>query len=413
MRSTPRRVALSELRLEPTLYDLGGTARRLCRASNELGASEGLLKEYREKSLEELDTPSLEGLVRWRLDLPDEDKKYLDSCSAFPRAMVCQGESVVGILMPQAPAMFMKDHRTKGSQPRTAEELGRERNKLGRPGAFYFEAPHKLAILGALLERLVWLHTRGVVIGDLQTQNVLVTADVDVRGIYLVDCDSLWLREQHVLPGSDPDAWHVGTYEFTQSTDRAKFARLVSCALCEDFALGHYPAERLGEWLPTHQVALLKRMWEQDPTLATNELRSTARSWVNFVHSSPGAAPVMYVWPSSSTGRVLWTPVAHAPSTPADPVASATPTRLAPPTLTRPDASTTSSPHGASPLRSPHSRPRQFGALVFVLVTLLLLIVALFGAEQWPPFASGVSQQFGCSPVVSTPMCATDPSEAV
>ncbi len=314
-------VQLSELTLSASGYRPGGFSTKICRAARWGGQPIGLYKEYDPDKQRVVDVASLEILVRWRQDRPAAERKFVDKFCAYPRAIVRDGQDVVGILMNEAPAEFLRMHPAKGAQPRQAEVLGRRRDKAQEPDVPYFEPPHKLALLGVLLERLIWLHDRYLVIGDLQPNNMLVTAGTDIREIYLLDCDSFWLGDLHAFPSHAPYMWNVGGPDLTPATDLAKFARLVARIACEDFAIDSFPAEQLRDVLPSQHIRQLQRMWSVDPSLPAEQLRSMAHAWTNLVKSAPGRPTAMYVW-TDSAWRTLWYP----PGTPASPPPATTPT---------------------------------------------------------------------------------------
>ena len=90
------------------------------------------------------------------------------------------------MVMEEAPSNFLQPIPGKsGRRARHAEALGRKYQEDMKPGTNYFPPPHKLALLGVLLERLIWLHDQHLVIGDLQPSNILVTDGTDIREVYL------------------------------------------------------------------------------------------------------------------------------------------------------------------------------------------------------------------------------------
>lgn len=301
---------LSELKLENTGYLPGGFSTRICRASGRDGQPLGLYKEYRPDRVQTLRVYDLEALVRWRQDLPTADRKFVDTFCAFPFEVVRDGDGVAGILMKEAPAAFLQRHRKGGFQPRLAEELGRRDGGTDRTPGRYFQPPHKLALLGVFLQRLIWLHDRNIVIADLHPGNILVTASTDYREIYLLDCDSFWLSDLHAFPPHAPEMWRVGGQSQNFATDLAKFARLVVRTTCEDFAIDSVPGELLRRILPGHHIRQLERMWSVDPLLQTVRLSSMARSWTNLIKSVPGRKPEFYIW-TDRTGRTRWYPSAR------------------------------------------------------------------------------------------------------
>jgi hypothetical protein len=386
------RFQLSDLALSPSSYQPGGFSTRICRVAG-TGQPGWLYKEYTPDKRRELNAASLEFLVRWRQDLDPANRDVVDSFCAYPRVIVYDGLDVAGILMDEARVAFLQLRPAREPKPRQADALGRRRDMAREPEVPYFTPPHKLALLGSLLDRLIWLHDRHLVIGDLQPSNILVTAGTDSREVYLIDCDSFWLGDLHVFPPHEPDMWHVGRREFSPATDLAKFARLVARTICENFSIDNFPDEELRKVLPGHHVRQLERMWSMDPSLITDRLRSMARSWRSFVRPMPGGPAIMYVWPDS-TGRILWSP----PDTPADPPSAvSSPTAPLPtvpiPAVSSPPAygATGARPWiSARPARVTWRRPRRpvfwIGAIAAVLAVLAVLGWALsaFAAPPGP-----------------------------
>lgn len=302
-----RSVQLSELVLADSGYRPGGYSAQICRADGVRGQSLGLYKGYSDKALAQLNTGSLDKLVCWRQDLAHEDRRFLDSFCAFPHTIVLDGSHVTGILMNEAPDAFL--HTIPGEdglRPRHAEALGRRYRKDLKEGLDYYPPPHKASILGVLLKRMIWLHDHDVIISDLHSRNTLVTADIGMREIYLLDCDSFWLGDSHALPPHAPEMWRVGDgNSSTQATDRAKFAMLTSRAVGEYFGDRDFSETPLLRLLPSHHVRQLRRMFSIDESLRTEKLLDMANSWTGLVRSSHGQPTLMYAW-TDKAGHVLW-----------------------------------------------------------------------------------------------------------
>jgi hypothetical protein len=394
MMPTVSTTQLSDLTLEPSGYQPGGFSTRICRASARRQQL-GLYKEYTPDKRRELNVFGLECLVRWRQDLPPAVRKFVDLFCAYPRVIVFDGPDVVGILMNEAPTEFIQMRPAREPQPRQADVLGRRRDRAREPEASYFEPPHKLAVLGVLLERLIWLHDQHLVVGDLQPRNLLVTAGTDHREVYFIDCDSFWLGDLHAFPPHSPPMWDVSTNDCNPATDLAKFARLVARATCENFSIDYFPAEKLREVLPSQHVRQLERMWSVDPSFATEKLRSMAHSWANLVRSAPGRPGKMYLW-TDSVGRTRW----PTPSAPTGPTASAT----GPTASGTTQAKRGTAPRSAQPTTTHGWRNTRImvGGIAAVLVLIALLVWALSArAAEIRPAGLGPSRiciQIECSP---------------
>jgi hypothetical protein len=350
-------------------------------------------KQYSQEMLGKLNEASLERLICWRQDLRPADIKVIDSFCAFPREIVRDGNRVVGILMNEAPAAFLRRIPGKSEpQPRHAEALGRRQPDDGRE-VEYFPPPHKIAVLGVLLQRMIWLHDHNVVVSDLHPRNTLVTADIGRRDIYLLDCDSFWIDGHHAFPPHAPEMWQVGDgASASPGTDLAKFALFTARAVDEDFSGLDFSDEQLLRVLPSQHVRQLKRMYSVDPTLRTDTLRTMASSWTRMVKSVPGQQPIMYIR-TDETLRRRWNPVgtpvsARSPVTPPLPVMEewAEPDLGAPPV--RASRTSASRPRpGSSPARRGSYRPvrrrvrheRTLTATLLMVGILCLLALLIWG----------------------------------
>ncbi len=301
-------VPFSELLLQDAGYSPGGSSVGIWRAfPRQGGLPIGLYKAYSEKMLGKLNAASLDALICWRQELSPADRKFLDAFCAFPQFIVLDGDRVTGILMDEAPNAFFRpvpgqDRR----QPRHAEELGRPYRRDERPGLYYFPPPQKAALLGVLLERLIWLHGHQVVVSDLHPRNMLVTSDLSMRDIYLLDCDSFWLGDLHAFPPHAPEMWRVGDgATATRATDLAKFAMVTDRVVKENFSNPEFSDESLLRLLPSQHVRLLRQMWQVDPALRSAQLNSMAQTWTYLVTWPPGREVMLHKWTDES-GYTLW-----------------------------------------------------------------------------------------------------------
>lgn len=355
-----RTLQLSDLTLGTPSYGSGGYSTRICQVTWRDGYSFRLYKEYNEKALAELNTASLDELVYWRQCLPSDERKSLDSFCAFPQIIVLDNHGeVAGIVMDKARTVFFQANPGKvGRRPRHAEALGRRYREDLKPQMHYFPPPHKLALLGVLLQRLIWLHDRNVIVADLNPRNTLITADLDLREVYLLDCDSFWLGNQHAFPLQAPEMWRVGDGKTaSQATDLAKFSLLTSRAVSEDFAGQDFSEEALAPVLPSHHVRQLKAMSTVDPSWRSEKLRNMAYSWTRLVQGS-----TMYT--RTDAGRVPWgEPAAAVVLPPASPVQVLVDHSLLVPDPRPPAPAASPSPWTSPPISAQTSARRTWGAL--------------------------------------------------
>lgn len=383
----------SDLILQDAGYSPGGSSTGIWRAfPPQGGLPVGLYKAYSEKMLGKLDTASLDALICWRQELSPADRKYLDAFCAFPQFIVLDGDRVTGILMDEAPNAFFRtvpgqDRR----QPRHAEELGRPYRKDERPGLYYFPPPQKAALLGVLLERLIWLHGHQVVVSDLHPRNMLVTSDLSMCDVYLLDCDSFWLGDRHAFPPHSPEMWRVGDgATASRATDLAKFAMVTDRVVKENFSNPEFSEASLLRLLPSQHVTLLRNMWEVDPALRSEQLTSMAQSWTYLVTSPPGRGVRLRKW-TDEAGYVPWdeqappaepVPAGPEPVVPVQPIAEPP----APVPTTRPVTAgrgyTTSGRKTAAKSRDLTVYYGIIAAVVAVIVVAFLILY--FGFAVWP-----------------------------
>jgi hypothetical protein len=253
-----------------------------------------IYKVYRQEF--EVRSSPLRRLIEWRADLDVNDRNYLDVRSAFPKHVVVASGEVIGICMPEAPDRFT------WSPPRSFRHAagGTQRNSVptrrGRPLDYlvwprdhadkiqhmYYEPPHKLAILGDLLDFVLWLHKFGVVVGDLNPQNVLINTDVVRPGFILLDCDSMWLNGESATSRREPPGLEC-PFEpqdvFTTRSDLYKFALIAARCLQEDTTGGPVNEELLASFMPSDQVKNLLALTCEGPGPSAARLQGTARAW--------------------------------------------------------------------------------------------------------------------------------------
>jgi len=160
----------------------GGNARLVfCRYAGE----PYLFKHFRAEHRTEIDGSALQRLVEWRTALSPADRAELDGFAAWPRRVVGSGRLIEGVLVPFAPERFLAPAGPGLLVPRSLTEL----DGAGEPGG---RAPAAtLVVVGRLITAVRRLHRHGVVVNDLQADNVLCAPAGPDPGVYLVDCDSM------------------------------------------------------------------------------------------------------------------------------------------------------------------------------------------------------------------------------
>jgi hypothetical protein len=281
---------IEELRID-TASPLGeGGAAELHRCTTPDGAAM-VIKRYNEDARANLDVEALRRLIQWPATLGPADRQRLMSICAWPQAVVVEDGSVIGVVMPVAPAKFFL-HRKGKLEPCHFTRIAVRQDDAQKRGYPYFDFPHKIARLGHLLSELEFLHSKGIVIGDLQPNNILTTApQPDNTGNlstenYLVDCDSFIVEGRPAFPPMDPMSTRPPyNYDgFSATTDLYKFALLVIRCLSEHLAADAIHFDKYTRILPRADFLKLEKLLTSPaPGLTSAGLGNLARAWQSSV----------------------------------------------------------------------------------------------------------------------------------
>lgn len=273
--------------LQPNLYPGRGSSKALHRVTDHLGRV-GLWKEYKDEVSDNLDLEALVRLVEWPSTLPLDRREAFGARMAFPWAVVRGSSRTLGVVMPEAGSQYFYHDRRRRLRPRTIDALSTPRATALAEGKQYFEPPHKLSLLGRVLSLLADLHELSAVVGDLQPQNILISADRLQPAVMLLDCDSLWLNGEQAFDETlDPDLWRSPFMQgtFTTQTDMFKLALLVVRCLQEDNRVWSPDEQLLSTMMPVHQRVLLSGLLERNCRFNAAQLRVIARNWTARVSS--------------------------------------------------------------------------------------------------------------------------------
>lgn len=244
-----------------------------------------ILKLYREEALADVDFEALQHTIDWPAALAEEDRTRLLAMSAWPQALVVDGESAVGILMPEAPEIYFLRRNGK-SEPRHLIRIAVTKERAEKGGYEYFDFPQKIARLGHVLAALQFLHSIGIVVGDLQFNNLLTTGVHTAGGtrtdVYFLDCDSFIVDGRAGLTNMDPISWRprYHTQGFSRTTDLFKFALMVIRSLSEQTNQDSISFAQYSHLLPSDDFAILHELLTSPtPSFGANDLGAMARAW--------------------------------------------------------------------------------------------------------------------------------------
>jgi hypothetical protein len=280
---------VDELRIDPgnPLGEGGVAVIRRCVAPND---ERMVFKRYSQEAQDKLDVAALRELAALPATLGAEDRERLLTACAWPLAVVSESGSVVGVVMREAPPEFFHE-RDAIRTPRHFTRVSVPEPIATKRGYEYFDFPHKIARLGHLLTDMQFLHSQGIVLGDLQPNNILTTGIASTNGAistdnHILDCDSFLIHGRAALPHMDPLPWKppYETHGFSTTTDMYKFALLVMRCLGEDLSAGWIDFERFGEIMPRDDLSKVTLLLTSpNPALESRDLASMARAWQSVV----------------------------------------------------------------------------------------------------------------------------------
>ncbi|MFC4145119.1 hypothetical protein ACFO0M_02515 [Micromonospora mangrovi] len=204
-----------------------------------------LYKRFREEHRTAVDEAALVRLVRWRRALSPASRTELDQLAAWPRHVVYTDTGQLGgVLMPAAGPRYFRPVRDGRRTPRGLYELIGSPNRPGAPLAV------RVSVLGRLIKVVRWLHRQGVVVNDLQPDNLLYHCAESGAAVYAVDCDSMvspaqWGRTGPLaVPDLMSEVLPVDT-EPTVETDLTKLFWIVARVLLDEpSAIGIGPRDQ-------------------------------------------------------------------------------------------------------------------------------------------------------------------------
>lgn len=372
-------------------------------------------KEYHPKALGELRVDVLERMVAHLPSRPASEGRWLAGNTAWPAALVTDGQDVRGFLMRQIPDEYFLTLRGGARKPAGFEFLLNPeaylRNVVG-----VVPSPRQLfGLLLALAEMLDRLHGLGVVAGDLSPKNLLFSLSGPRPGCFLIDCDAMGLHGAWALEPVQTPAWQLpgGERAETRQGDAYKFA-LLAVRLFMHEQQGQDPAPLRA--LDPAVGELAARGLGADPAR-----RPAPGDWLDALSRAAESAPK--TWPRPAPPSP-----AHAPTTVMPPVgaprgaasaaASGTPPAAPPTGVPGPGGPVPAGVHtgrapaaGGAPPYGPGQRPgttrkgsgRSAGCVVVLLLVVAFLVWRGLGDSGSDGGGSAVEPGGGTGTGASTP----------
>ncbi|GAA3301688.1 hypothetical protein Dvina_05625 [Dactylosporangium vinaceum] len=249
-----------------------------------------VFKEYSDEFRASADQNALGRLIGWRDSLPDQDRAHLDRVAAWPRYRVRHNGTLLGVLMPFAPARFFREMAPDGAvQPNVIANLVR-RTMDGNviPGAVVFV---KTSAIGHAADVLLWFHRQKVLVNDVRELNILCAKDGSA--VHYVDCDVMigpWGRVgspaapeylQELLPSGEPPSPRI---EF------AKLAWVAVWILLDDFSLRGPQQAQLTRIIDAKDAELISQTGLMGPIDMENWRRMAGR-WIRWTASAKVGPP--------------------------------------------------------------------------------------------------------------------------
>src|ERR1700676_1459838 len=174
-------------------------------------ASSMVYKQYRAQVLAGIDFTALAAmpaLVEESLSYADAER--LISIAAWPCAIVEDGETPTGFVMPAIPDEFFTALTTaKGVSPSTAEF----QHLLNHPSVLVargiaIDDVQRFTLLREVASGLAFLHKNGVCVGDISPKNLLFSL-TPPEGVYFIDCDAMRINGVSALHQVQTPGWEV------------------------------------------------------------------------------------------------------------------------------------------------------------------------------------------------------------
>lgn len=259
----PADVEEKTLRLGPELGS-GGQGRVL------RVEGQGIPLVFKQYKVTGADQGALKVLVDLPATLQPSERDQLHTRAAWPLARVFAGGQLRGFLMQEIPGKFFGANVAGSMKLRELQHLVYPRRpawgEIVPEGGVSAQA--RLEIASEFTKLLVVLHSKGLVVGDVSTSNILWTGSDDkAAAIFIIDCDGIRkvgsrpvLRQADTLDWDDPFQPRTGP---DLDTDRYKLALLVGRVLTIGKDLRPGDPLQLVPDVPDRVAARVTALWQR------------------------------------------------------------------------------------------------------------------------------------------------------
>jgi eukaryotic-like serine/threonine-protein kinase len=196
-------------------------------------------KEYSPRVVDDLDVDALRRFARFAQELAEPDREALLGRTAWPEVIVRRDGVVRGFLMRRVPPEYTAELMF-GAEP--TRELASVQFLLNPPAylrerGLRVDDVFRLEFLRDTAEALALLHRLGISVGDLSPNNLLFGLTSRPR-CFFIDCDTMCLSGESVLPQAETPDWRVSAIgdeePGTPASDAYKFGLLVARLFAAD-----------------------------------------------------------------------------------------------------------------------------------------------------------------------------------
>jgi serine/threonine protein kinase len=280
-------------------------------------------KEYKAGVLASLNVAALEAMPEFlESSLTYGDGAILISLASWPCAVVEDAGKTTGFVMPSIPDEFFTDFWTSNKStpsrvPAEFQHLLNEPQVLAmRFAGNVISDRQRYELLRQVASALLFLHDRGVCVGDISPKNMLFALSPS-PAVYFIDCDAMRVNGASLSQQMESPGWQVpaGEDKATVYSDRYKLGLLALRLI-----LGSQDAADPGR-LPASTPAELRRIITDtvtNPPHRRPDLASWDRALAAAIATAPQHTPTPAPPPRpASPPMVTLTPPPTAPSTPA------------------------------------------------------------------------------------------------